>query len=126
MQHLPDLSEPFRSSEKISHRAWFSPEEYRTLYEATRQRANDPKRERYQVGNSEQLHDYVLFTRLTSGLRPDESARLEYRDVKIVRDYASNETRSSEIEVRGKRGVGIAARSTTRRRAAIPASEEAK
>ena len=102
LQHLPDLSEPFRSSEKISHRAWFSPEEYRTLYEATRERANNPKREMYRW-ESEQLHDYVLFMANT-GLRPDESARLEYRDVKVVRDYATNET-ILEIEVRGKRGV---------------------
>jgi len=28
LDHLPDLSEPYRSSAKISHRAWFSPEEY--------------------------------------------------------------------------------------------------
>lgn len=33
---LPDFSEPYRSSSKISHRAWFSPEEYKKLYEATR------------------------------------------------------------------------------------------
>src|SRR6185295_3695560 len=53
---------------------------------------------------SEQLHDYVLFMANT-GLRPDEANRLEYRDVKIVEDDASNET-ILEIEVRGKRGVG--------------------
>src|SRR5258708_8998798 len=40
-----------------------------------------------------------------TGLRPDEANRLEYRDVKIVDDAASNET-ILEIEVRGKRGVG--------------------
>src|SRR5260370_33481192 len=28
LDHLPDLSEPYRPSAKISHRAWFSPEEY--------------------------------------------------------------------------------------------------
>ena len=28
---LPDFSEPFRSSPKISHRAWFSSEEYKAL-----------------------------------------------------------------------------------------------
>ena len=43
IDHLPDLSEPYRSSPKISHRAWFSPEEYKQLYEATRKRALDPK-----------------------------------------------------------------------------------
>jgi hypothetical protein len=34
IDHLPDLSEPYRSSPKISHRAWFSPEEYKQLYES--------------------------------------------------------------------------------------------
>lgn len=29
---LPDMSEPYRASNKISHRAWFSPEEYTRLY----------------------------------------------------------------------------------------------
>ncbi len=44
---LPDLTEPYRASGKISHRAWFSPEEYKKLYEATRRRAQKPKRNRY-------------------------------------------------------------------------------
>ena len=39
LSHLPDLSAPYRASGKIAHRAWFSPEEYRTLYTATRKRA---------------------------------------------------------------------------------------
>jgi hypothetical protein len=52
----------------------------------------------------EQFHDYVLFMANT-GLRPDESARLEFRDVAIVTDEATGE-RILEIEVRGKRGVG--------------------
>ena len=50
------------------------------------------------------MHDYVLFMANT-GLRPDEAARLEYRDVSIVDDDATGET-ILEIEVRGKRGVG--------------------
>jgi hypothetical protein len=29
LDRLPDFSEPCRSSPKISHRAWFSPEEYK-------------------------------------------------------------------------------------------------
>jgi integrase len=103
LDRLPDLTEPYRASGKISHRAWFSPEEYKQLYEATRRRANSPKNPRYKW-ESEQLHDYVLFMANT-GLRPDEASRLEYRDVKIVDDAGSNET-ILEIEVRGKRGVG--------------------
>ncbi len=33
---LPDLSAPFRKSGKVSHRPWFSPNEYKELYKATR------------------------------------------------------------------------------------------
>jgi integrase len=103
LDHLPDLSEPYRSSPKISHRAWFSPEEYKKLYEATRRRAHEPKNARYKW-ESEQLHDYVLFAANT-GVRPDEARRLQFRDVTIVKDEDSGQT-ILEIEVRGKRGVG--------------------
>ncbi|MCC6206419.1 MAG: phage integrase SAM-like domain-containing protein [Hyphomicrobiales bacterium] len=103
LQYLPDLAEPYRAGTKISHRAWFSPEEYRKLYEATRRRAKEPKRKRYQW-ESEQVHDFVLFMANT-GLRPDEAYRLQYRDVTIVGDEATGET-ILEIEVRGKRGTG--------------------
>ena len=89
LDHLPDLSEPYRSSAKISHRAWFSPEEYKKLYEATRKRAHEPKMARYKW-QSEQLHDYVLFAANT-GLRPDEAWRLQFRDVKIVEDDPSGQ-----------------------------------
>jgi integrase len=103
LQFLPDISEPFRASTKISHRAWFSPDEYKKLYEATRERAKNPKKARYKL-DAEDLHDFVLFMANT-GLRPDEAYRLEFRDVSIVRDEATGET-ILEIEVRGKRGVG--------------------
>jgi integrase len=103
LKFLPDLTAPYKSSGKIAHRAWFSPEEYKQLYEATRKRAQHPKNPRYKW-ESEQLHDYVLFMANT-GLRPDEAKRLEYRDVKIVEDGAPGE-KILEIEVRGKRGVG--------------------
>lgn len=109
LQNLPDVSEPYRSSGKISHRAWFSPEEYKKLYEATRKRVRNPKKPRYKW-ESEQLHDYVLFMANT-GLRPDEVMRLQFRDVTIVEDDATNET-ILEIEVREKRGVGYC-KSTT-------------
>ena len=103
LQYLPDLSEPYRSAGKIAHRAWFSPEEYRKLYTATRKRARKSKGKRWQW-SCEQLHDYVLFMANT-GLRPDEVARLEYRDVEIVEEDTINDT-ILEIVVRGKRGVG--------------------
>jgi integrase len=101
---LPDLSAPYKTSPKIVHRGWFSPEEYRKLYEATRRRAQNPKKQRY-AWECEQLHDYVLFMANT-GLRPDEAKRLEHRDVRIVRDDPTGET-ILEIEVRGKRGIGF-------------------
>jgi hypothetical protein len=68
IDHLPDLSAPYRSSPKISHRAWFSPDEYKMLYEATRKRAHEPKQPRFRW-EAEQLHDYVLFSANT-GLCP--------------------------------------------------------
>ncbi|HEX9213850.1 MAG TPA: site-specific integrase, partial [Bradyrhizobium sp.] len=47
MTALPDLSEPYRKNGKISHRAWFSREEYRQLYQATGRRARKPKNNKY-------------------------------------------------------------------------------
>ena len=100
---LPDMTAPYKTSGKLEHRAWFSPEEYKMLYEATRERAKNPPKPRWREV-CETFHDYVLFMGNT-GLRPDESARLQLRDVKIVNDESSGE-RILEIEVRGKRGVG--------------------
>jgi integrase len=109
LQYLPDLSEPYKTSGKITHRAWFSPEEYKKLYEATRRRVQHPPKARWKW-SCEQLHDFVLFIANT-GLRPDEVARLEFRDMTIVDDEATGQT-ILEIEVRGKRGVGYC-KSTT-------------
>lgn len=100
---LPDMSAPYKKSGKITHRAWFSPKDYKRLYEASRDRAANPKKERWRTAG-ENLHDYILFM-VNTGLRPDEALRLEYRDVAIVADDATSE-RILEIEVRGKRGVG--------------------
>ncbi len=101
--HLPDLSPPYRTQGKIVHRPWFSPAEYKQLYEATREYAREPFHDHYKW-NAEQVHDYVLFLANT-GLRPDEAKNLQHRDVAIVVDDATGE-RILEIEVRGKRGVG--------------------
>jgi integrase len=103
LRAMPDLSQPYKTSGKITHRAWFSADEYKKLYEATRRRARTPLNNRHRWA-CEQMHDYVLFMANT-GLRPDEAGRLEFRDVKIVKDRGSKET-ILEIEVRGKRGVG--------------------
>ena len=70
-------------------RGWFSPEEYKRLYEATRLRVQNPLKPRWKWA-CEQLHDYVLFMANT-GLRPDEVKRLEFRDVTIVEGYESKE-----------------------------------
>ena len=101
--HLPDFTSPYNTVTKVSHRAWFSPEEYKTLYEASRRNLRSTKGKRSEWAAA-QLHDKVLFMANT-GIRPDEAKWLEYRDVHIVDDLATGE-RILEIEVRGKRGVG--------------------
>lgn len=90
LAHLPDISVPYGSSGKITHRAWFSPEEYRSLYGTTRKQAQAAKGKAWQWA-AEQLHDYVLFMANT-GLRPDEANNLEYRDALIVKDDATSKT----------------------------------
>jgi len=100
---LPDMSAPYRANGKISHRAWFSPEEFRIFLDAVRERAAQPKRNRWR-GECEQFLDYVEFM-VATGLRPDEASRLQYRDVVPVMDRDTRD-RILEIEVRGKRGVG--------------------
>ncbi|WP_245424936.1 site-specific integrase [Rhizobium sp. M10] len=103
LNHLPDLSPPYKTQGKIMHRPWFSPAEYKQLYEATRLNAKEPKNP-YFRWEAEQLHDFVLFMGNT-GLRPDEAKQLQHRDVTIVEDPESRQ-RILEIEVRGKRGIG--------------------
>lgn len=103
LQFVPDLSAPYKGSGKISHRAWFSPEEYVRFYKATGERAKNPPHPKWKW-ECEQLHDYVLFMANT-GLRPDEASLLQFRDVSIVEDEDTGE-RILEIEVRGKRGTG--------------------
>lgn len=104
LEYLPDLTPPYRTQGKIVHRPWFSPAEYKQLYEATREYAKKPFHDHYKW-NAEQVHDYVLFMANT-GLRPDEARNLQHRDVTIAEDEATGE-RILEIEVRGKRGVGF-------------------
>lgn len=103
LDHLPNLSAPYQKSSKVEHRAWFSKDEYKALYQATRARAANPPNKRWRW-QCEQLHDYVLMMANT-GLRPDEASQIQFRDVEIVDDLATGET-ILEIKVRGKRGVG--------------------
>ncbi len=42
IQQVPDISAPYKTSGKIMHRAWFSPEEYKMFYEASHKRAQNP------------------------------------------------------------------------------------
>jgi integrase len=108
IQQVPDISSPYKTSGKVKHRAWFSKEEYKLLTDETRKRSENPSSDKYNNQHNknlwQNLHDYVLFMANT-GLRPDEAARLEYRDVTEVMDEDTGE-RILEIEVRGKRGVG--------------------
>lgn len=103
LDRLPDLSMPYRSAGKVSHRAWFSPDEYKQLYQATREHSRASRGKSWEWAAA-QLHDKVLFMANT-GIRPDEANSLEYRDVAVVEDEATGET-ILEIQVRGKRGVG--------------------
>lgn len=103
LDFVPNISPPYKTSGKISHRAWFSPDEYKQLFEATRERAKNPPKPRWKWA-CEQLHDFVLIM-VNTGLRPDEAWRLEYRDVEIVKDQGTQQT-ILEISVRGKRGTG--------------------
>jgi integrase len=103
IDYLPDLSSPYGTSGKISHRAWFAPDEYKQFYEASRERAKHPKSERWRLPN-EDLHDFILFM-VNSGLRPDEAKRIQVRDIEAIADGANDE-RILHIAVRGKRGVG--------------------
>ncbi len=109
ISHLPDFSAPYKASSKVTHRGWFSPEEYKKLYTYTRERAKAAKGLPWEYP-LEQMHDYILFMANT-GLRPDEANRLQYRDVTIEKDDESDE-RILLIEVRGKRGFGYC-KSTT-------------
>lgn len=103
LNHLPDLSPPYRTQGKVIPRPWFSPAEYKQLYEATRENARNPKRPQDRH-HAEDLHDFVLFM-VNTGLRPDGAYNLEHRDIEIVEYDDSGET-ILETEVRGKRGFG--------------------
>jgi len=103
LPYLPDISAPYKASGKISHRAWFSPDEYKQLYKASGDRAKHPLNNRWRSA-CEDLHDFIIFM-VNSGLRPDEAKRVEVRDVEIVKD-GPNDEQILHIAVRGKRGVG--------------------
>lgn len=41
------MSAPYKTSGKLEHRAWFSPEEYKMFDEATRERTKNPPKLRW-------------------------------------------------------------------------------
>ena len=56
IDHLPDFSASYKASRKVSHRAWFSPEEYKTLYSATCENAKSAEGARH-ANTAAALHD---------------------------------------------------------------------
>jgi integrase len=104
LAYVPNLSLPYLTLKKKGRRAWFSPAEYEQLYKATRRRIADAKRRGWK-SEYEEMHDYVLFMG-NSGLRPDEAAHLEIRDVAIEKDDATGQT-ILVMDVRGKTGTGF-------------------
>jgi hypothetical protein len=75
LDRLPDFSEPYRSSPKISHRAWFSPEDTRrstkrheSVHRSQRKTASNGNRNSFTTMCS--LHAVRPFERLRSRLRP--------------------------------------------------------
>jgi integrase len=104
ISHVPSLSTAYMTQGKRGRRAWFSPAEYKQLYEATRRRIDAGARPGWKP-HYEDMHDFVLFMANT-GLRPDEALRLQIRDVSIEDDVATGTT-ILVIDVRGKTGVGF-------------------
>jgi len=103
--YVPRIDTEFLRQTKKGRRAWFSPEEYKQLYTATRERIEKGVRRGWKT-HYEEMHDYILFMANT-GMRPDEAKNLEVRDVAVIEDYATKET-ILDIDVRGKVGVGYA------------------
>lgn len=104
LPHLPDLSEPYTTGQKVSHRAWFSLPEYNIFVNAVRERARRLAKTRHKNAAADFL-DYVLIMSNT-GLRPDEAKKLQFQDVEISLDPETDEV-ILVIAVRGKRGVGF-------------------
>ncbi|GES53058.1 hypothetical protein FBZ99_11922 [Rhizobium sp. ERR 1071] len=75
LTHLPDLSPPYKTQGKITHRPWFSPVEYKQLYEATRQNARS-RRTRTSVGkpSSCMSSSCSWVTRACARMRPSSSS----------------------------------------------------
>ena len=92
---------PIKRRAKIVHRPWFSPDEYKQLYEATRAYAKEPFHAHYKW-NAEQVYDFVLFMANT-GLRPDEAFNLQHRDVTIAQDDGGKRGNSGDRGARQAR-----------------------
>ena len=44
LEYIPDHSDPHRRRSKVEHRPWFTPNEYKQLYEATRRNARQSEK----------------------------------------------------------------------------------
>jgi hypothetical protein len=69
LDHLRDLSPPYRTQGKVAHRAWFSPDEYKQLYQATREYARTARADHR--WEAEQLHE--PYERLHNRPKPEPS-----------------------------------------------------
>jgi len=102
IKFVPNLSTAYMTQTKKGRRAWFDPDEYVRLYKATERRIKEGTRRGFKP-RYQDLHDYVLIMANT-GWRPDESWNVEFRDVKVEKDFETKET-ILVTDVRGKTGV---------------------
>jgi integrase len=102
LKYIPNLSTAYMTQSKKGRRAWFSPEEYKILRDATHRHITEGKRRGWKH-RYEDLHDFVIFM-VNTGLRPDEAWALEFRDVKTEYDYGTKEN-ILVSDIRGKTGV---------------------
>ncbi len=84
----------YKTSPKIVHRGWFSPEEYRKLYEATRRRAQNPKKQRFSVALDAEVAS-TLFGRALQQFR--SFAEELDREIDLAGDFRASVCRSSRI-----------------------------
>ena len=101
----------FLTERKVSSdatpRTWFEPEQYETLYTATRANIAVLKGTRWHTAAME-LHDYVLFM-VNSGLRIGEAKNLRFCDIELEIDKDRMGRKRPMLIIRnikGKRGTG--------------------
>ena len=110
IDNVPKFTEDRTQKTQSLPRSWFSPPEYKKLFEATRKNIrkktspNYPKHLKVQRKlNAEELHDYVLFSANT-GMRVDELRNVRFCDCDIRPESGSSVVLITNIK--GKRGTG--------------------